>query len=191
MINRREALKRAGLLLGSAVSASVISGVMQGCKPSYSIDWEPQFLSEEQAVLVGEIAETILPETDTLGAKSLHLDEFIDLMLQEVYTADEQTAFTAGLAELERTCVDATGQSFPELSAADRLSFLQAEEQAARKDGASAAGKSLLQLKELTLVGYFTSEYAGTDVLEFKPVPGHYHGCVNYQDGPAQIGMRI
>lgn len=189
-MDRRAAIKRTGLLLGSAVSTSVIAGVMQGCQPSYSIDWEPQFLSEEQAILVGEIAETILPETDTLGAKSLQLDEFIDLMLKEAFTAEEQAAFTSGLTELEQKCKTTTSSSFRDLSPEARLAFLRDEEQSLRADG-STSHPALLQLKELTLVGYFTSEYAGTEVLEFKPVPGHYHGCVDYDEGAAQVGMRI
>lgn len=176
--------------MGSAVSASVVAGVMQGCQPSYAIDWEPQFLNKDQAILVGEIAETILPETETLGAKSLHLDEFIDLMLKEAFTAEEQEAFTGGLADLEQKCQGATGSAFLDLSPEARLAFLQEEERSLRAD-AMNSNPALLQLKELTLVGYFTSEYAGTEVLEFKPVPGHYYGCVDYEGGPAQIGMRI
>ena len=192
MMNRRDAIKRTSLLLGSAVSASVISGVLQGCQPTYALDWEPQFLSEEQALLVGEIAETILPETNTLGAKSLHLDEFIDLMVKEAFTAEEQETFTAGLAGLEEQCNQAMGNAFAKLSAADQLTFLQEEEKRLLSpDGPSGTPSALLQLKELTLVGYFTSEYVGQEVLEFKPVPGHYHGCVDYDGGPAQIGMRI
>lgn len=191
-MNRRDAIKRTALILGSTVSASVITGVMQGCQPSYAIDWEPLFLSQDQAILVGEIAETILPETETLGAKSLRLDEFIDLMLQEVFTNQEQASFVSGLADLEQQCQTATGKAFLDLTSDERLNFLQKEEQSLRSDKSGAASNStLLRLKELALVGYFTSEYAGTEVLEFKPVPGYYHGCADYENGPAQIGLRI
>lgn len=191
-MNRRDAIKQTGLILGTAVSASVISGVLQGCRPTYTLDWEPAFLSAEEANLVGEIAETILPETETAGAKTLHLDEFIDLMLHEAFTSEEQQAFTEGLAALTQKCVEATGKSLLDNTPEERLQFLTTEEERLLDEPPTSAGKpALLILKELTLVGYFTSEYVGTEVLNFKPVPGHYYGCVDYEGGPAQIGMRI
>jgi hypothetical protein len=33
-------------------------------------------------------------------------------------------------------------------------------------------------VKELTLLGYFTSEPGATQVLQYRPVPGAYHACV-------------
>ena len=131
-MNRRDAIKRTGLLLGTAVSASVITGVMQGCQPSYSLDWQPLFLTEDQAILVGEIAETILPETETLGAKSLHLDEFIDLMLQEAFRPEEQDAFVSGLADLATQCQETQGKAFLDLTPDERLDFLREEERSLR-----------------------------------------------------------
>lgn len=191
-MNRRDAIKQTSLILGSAVSASVAMGVLNGCQPSYAIDWEPSFLSKDQAILVGEIAETILPQTETSGAKALHLDEFVDLMLKEVFTAKEQTAFTTGLAELAQKCETTSGKSFLDCTAEERLDFLQKEEIALREKSAGASGKpTLLQLKELTLVGFFTSEYVGKEVLNFQPVPGKFEGCAPYDGGAAEIGLRI
>jgi gluconate 2-dehydrogenase gamma chain len=36
----------------------------------------------------------------------------------------------------------------------------------------------ILTVKELTMLGYFTSEPGATQVLQYSPVPGAYKGCV-------------
>lgn len=38
-------------------------------------------------------------------------------------------------------------------------------------------------MKELTLLGYFTSEIGATKALRYVAVPGHYDGCVPYKKG--------
>lgn len=38
-------------------------------------------------------------------------------------------------------------------------------------------------IKELTLLGYFTSEIGQTQALRFNMVPGRYEGCVPYKKG--------
>ena len=37
-------------------------------------------------------------------------------------------------------------------------------------------------MKELTLVGYYTSEAGATEELTYEPVPGVWEGCVPYED---------
>ena len=36
----------------------------------------------------------------------------------------------------------------------------------------------ILTLKELTMLGFFTSEPGASQVLQYSPVPGAYKGCV-------------
>jgi Gluconate 2-dehydrogenase subunit 3 len=38
-------------------------------------------------------------------------------------------------------------------------------------------------MKELTLLGYFTSEIGQKQALRYEPVPGRYEGCVDYKKG--------
>lgn len=38
-------------------------------------------------------------------------------------------------------------------------------------------------MKELTLLGYFTSEPGATQALRYVPVPGKYEGCIDYKKG--------
>ena len=82
-MNRRDALKQTALLTGYALSASTIASIMNGCKASGDPAWVPQFLTEEQGALVAEMAECLIPRTDTPGAKDVFVHEFIDLMLKD------------------------------------------------------------------------------------------------------------
>jgi gluconate 2-dehydrogenase gamma chain len=68
-MNRREALKQTTLILGYAVSAPVAAAMLNGCKAKPQLNYKPVFFDEEQAALLAEIAETILPKTSTPGAK--------------------------------------------------------------------------------------------------------------------------
>jgi hypothetical protein len=70
-MDRRQALQRAGLVLGYAISAPVIAGIMNGCKSTPELTYKPVFFTEEQAGLVSEVAAIIIPKTDTPGAKEV------------------------------------------------------------------------------------------------------------------------
>ncbi|MFZ5999973.1 MAG: gluconate 2-dehydrogenase subunit 3 family protein, partial [Bacteroidota bacterium] len=49
---------------------------------------------------------------------------------------------------------------------------------AAEKAGEAKDRPFILMTKELTVSGFFTSEVGATQVLQYAPVPGAYHGCV-------------
>jgi hypothetical protein len=38
-------------------------------------------------------------------------------------------------------------------------------------------------MKELTLLGYFTSEVGATKALRYVPIPGRFDGCIPYKKG--------
>src|SRR5438309_11276642 len=99
VIDRREALRRVTLLLGGAVSASTVAGVLAGCEARRTPDgaWTPRALSSEQVELVAAVAEHILPETDTPGARAALVYRFIDAMLEEASPDDDGQRLWAGL----------------------------------------------------------------------------------------------
>jgi hypothetical protein len=44
-------------------------------------------------------------------------------------------------------------------------------------------------VKELTLLGYFTSEPGATLALDYVPVPGRYDGCIDLKPGQKAWAM--
>src|SRR5437667_12748572 len=106
---RREALRRAALMLGGVISTPVIAGVLAGCGRRRS-----GALSSEQLELVATIADHILPETDTPGARAVGVHEFIDAMLAEGYADPDRARFIAGLADVDARARAACGRPFLE-----------------------------------------------------------------------------
>jgi hypothetical protein len=177
-IDRREALRRAALVLGGVLSAPMVAGVLAGCEArrAPANGWQPRALSADQAELVATIAEHILPETDTPGARAVGVHRFIDALLAESYPAEERQRFLTGFAGLDDRGRRAHGRPFLACTAGDQLALLG--------DLDRAADPFFRTLKELTLVGYYTSEIGATRELHHAPVPGRYDGCVPL----AQIG---
>lgn len=182
-MKRRDAIKQTALIMGYAVSASAISGVLSGCEPSGIPNWTPANLTMDQGNLLADIAECILPASDTLGAKDVFVHEFIDVMLGKYMKAEEAESFKKGLDQLEADAKAAHGKGFRSLTPEEQTAVLvkSANEAQAAMDASEGPMKVkpfFAQMKELTLLGYFTSERVGKEILKFDPVPGEYDGCM-------------
>lgn len=180
-MDRREALQRAGLVLGYAISAPVLAGIMNGCKTTEELAYKPQFFTEDQARLVGEVAEIFIPKTDTPGAKEVGVPRFIDQLLKECYKKEDQDRFLAGLKAFDEDAEKTYGDSFMELDLAKQEEHVKKVHDAAldtKKKGEVKQPPFILMTKELTVVGFFTSETGATKVLQYEAVPGAYRGCV-------------
>lgn len=187
-MTRRQALQAVAVLLGGAVSSSVVGAVL-GCGRRREVGsaWLPRTLSAEQDRLVTAIAETILPATDTPGAEAAGVNRFIDLLLSDWLDAEERDGFLAGLADFAAGCEERAGSSFLDLDAGERLAALAPldEEAAEVRRAATAAGLReieeppfFLTMKEWTLAGYYTSEIGMTRELQHLKVAGSHAGCV-------------
>jgi hypothetical protein len=181
LIDRREALRKTALLMGAAVSASALTGILQGCKATPELLYKPQFFTEDQARIVTEVAEIIIPKTDTPGAKDTGVPGFIDLMLKDCYKKEDQDRFIAGLTAFDEEAKKTYGDSFiyckPEQQV-ELVTKTHASALAEAKANREAKRPFILMAKELTLLGFFTSEAGATQVLQYVAVPGAYKGCI-------------
>ena len=177
-MNRRDAIKQTALIMGYAVSASAVAGVMAGCQASETSNWIPVFLSKDQGNLVAEIAERILPASDTPGATDVNVHGFIDLMLKDYLDEEEVTRFMAGLSTVDQAAQSMHKKKFAALEAAQQDEVLM-------KLATEAEGKReafFNQIKQLTVLGYFSSELVGEQYLNYDPIPGDYIGCVPLEE---------
>lgn len=166
------------------MSAPVMAGILQGCSSKPELDWQPQFLSEEQAATVAELTERILPRTDTPGAKDAGVPAYVDLMLKDIFTDDDRQRFLDGLASLDKASEDEFGDAFVDLSPEQQDQVLktlaaQANEQ---MNVDSKEKPFFFMAKELTMVGFFTSEIGATQFLQYIAVPGSYEGCIPLEE---------
>ncbi len=171
-LTRREALKRAALALGAALSPSLLDGVLhaQTSAPGAA----PRFLTGQQHATVSALAERILPRTDTPGALDAGVPAFVDRMFGEFMTAEEKERLARGVVAIDTAAVRVHQRAYAQLSVAQQDALLQTAADAAGDDPKSF----FYQIKELTIVGYFTSELVGKNVTHYLPVPGPFRACV-------------
>lgn len=151
-------------------------------------------------LLLDEIAETILPRTDTPGAKDAGSGAQMAVMVQDCYDAKQQALFVAGLAALQASCKQQYQRDFLQLSAAERTALLtQLDKDASARNAAIASNDStnvsnrkgdasiephyFTLLKQLSIFVFFTSKTGATEVLRYVAVPGRYDGAMPYKKG--------
>jgi hypothetical protein len=191
-VNRRDALKAIGVLLGTAVTPSVARAISAGYRaPAAGVPY--RVLTPEQGELLATLAEHIIPATDTPGARAARVDAFIDGLLADVFTANERALFLAGLGDVDTRASSAHGMTFMKATPVQQVGLLTSMqgEPAVTPTGRPRRRRSGPQpraffpwLKELTLVGYYTSEIGATKELRYVHVAGRYDGDVPYR----QIG---
>lgn len=182
LMTRREAVLRVSALLGGTLVGG--SALMSGCA---SRDARPvgQLFTSADIALMDDIADTILPPTDTPGAKAAEVGAFMAVMVADTYTADEQARFRDGLARIDAECRAEHGVPFIDAAPAQRLSVaerLDREQHDAMQTPDTPAHYFRL-FKELTLAGYFTSEIGYTQAMRYIETPGRFDPCVPYTVG--------
>ena len=195
-MNRREAIQHTAMALGYAVSGPALIGVLKGCKAAPEVAFKPVFFTNEQAAAIAELSEIIIPKTETPGAKDAGVPVFIDSMLKEVYSKEEQDKFLKGLDEFDAEAKKEYGDSFASCKHEDQVALFKKHHDAAVSamgtggptgwwnTGGGVDKPFVLKIKELTLLGFFTSEPGATQVLQYNQVPGPFQGCVPL----AQVG---
>jgi hypothetical protein len=219
LITRREAIQRVTLLLGG-VSLVGGSGLMTACSEEriagrYTAVGD--LFSADDVAFLDEIADTILPDTETPGAKAAAVGPFMALMVHDVYSLDDQQIFRDGMRQLDDACVQLHGVAFMEATPEQRLALLEQldREQKTHMDAREAARRRSREevvadapedarsgdpnldpeitadapthyfrmMKELALLGYFTSEIGYNQAMRYVETPGRFDPCVPYTPG--------
>jgi hypothetical protein len=177
-IGRREAIKRTALILGVAISPSLLRVMLKAQSANVEANGKTTYLGATRAESAGAIAERIIPKTDTPGALDVGVPAFLDLIYGEFMSDKEKEAFTGGLTHVEALSMAAHGTGFAKLppTAQDALLRDLAD------DSQNGGGTFFRQIRELTLLGYFTSETVGKKVLHYDPIPGRFDPCVPIRD---------
>lgn len=191
-MNRREALRNVAILLGSAISASTLSAI-EGCNPKGPDNYALQ--APDTKKMLEEIAETIIPQTNTPGAKAAGVGDFIVTMLNDCYTPADQQTVLSGLKQIDAASDKQYKKPFVDLAAEQKTTILTAVDKERDaynkrdKKGKDDPAHYFHILKELTLLGYFTSKPGASEALRYVPVPGKFEGCIPYTKGQKAWAM--
>ncbi len=183
-MNRREALKQVAWIMGGTIVGANL--FMQGCsKPAAK---EVAYLFEPSTQdFIGDVAEAILPKTDSPGAKEAGVGTFIPVMVRDCYTPEDQEIFLQGLETIEKRSKSRFGGRFQTLSANNRTQLVHEIDQEAKhyqREKTSEDPNHFFHLfKQLTLLGFFTSELGATKALRYVQIPGRYDGDYPYKKG--------
>lgn len=206
-MNRRDLLKQIALVTGGVVIGGDL--FLTGCKTGPKSE---AGFTDSHIALLDEVGETIIPATSTPGAKATKIGEFMKLMVTDCYTERQQATFMQGMTDLEASCEKMHGQSFMVCDAMQRKDFLlslekEAKEYNQKRDeedkptreahdqkNSTLAWKNQTEfegspshyytmMKQLILLGFFTSETGMTETLRHVPVPGRYDGSAPYTKG--------
>ncbi len=180
-MDRREYLKQIALLTGAAVVGADF--FLSGCAPNGKAGG----FTQSQVALLDEIGETILPATNTPGAKAAEVGKFMEVMVRDCYSPEQQTVFKAGMESIEQASRKMNGKKFMESTATQRHDLLVSLEKEAKTYNESKEKDKPVHyytmMKQLTLWGFFTSKTGMTETLRYLPIPGRYDGALPYAKG--------
>ena len=179
-IDRKEAIKRTGLLLGGIIFAPNILGVLQGCR-ALPGNWEPVLFSPDQARVVTALADVILPADDTPAASEVGVPKFIETMVNDVYRENQRQNFIEGLNKFSEDYLSEFQVEYYDGTDKDRYKFTYIQNKEAIEES-STQSPFILSFKEMAMLGYFTSEVGATQILRYEAVPGIYDGCMPLEE---------
>ncbi len=181
-MNRREALRAVSFIMGGAVIGAEL--FLTGCDTKRDEKQVNKLFNESDVALLDEVGETIIPETDTPGAKAVGIGAFISMMVLDTYPEKDQKVFQEGLEKLRTGFETEFDHSFMEAKPEERKQYLNKLNQeltVAQKEDEPA--HYFRMMKELTLLGYFSSEIGSTQALRYIETPGRYDACIPYKEG--------
>jgi hypothetical protein len=182
-MDRRELLKMIAVITGSAVVGGEFFS--SGCKNKESKVAGLSF-SQNDIAFLDEIGETILPKTHTPGAKDAEVGKFMTTVVNDCYKESDQQVFVDGIKKLDEACTKMFGHGFMKADVTHRKELLTSLDKEA-KEYAKIKKKNdpnhyFTMMKQLTLLGFFTSKPGLQQCFDYLPVPGKYDGGAAYKE---------
>ena len=182
-MERRELLKMIALATGSAIIGGEF--LLSGCTNPSSLGGAT--FSEDDIAFLDEVGETILPKTKTPGAKDAAVGTFMTVMVNDCYDNKDQLIFHQGIKKLDDACQKTHSTSFLKATPEQRTSLLTTLDKEAKEHEKDKKKEEpnhyFTMMKQLTLLGFFTSKPGATEALRHIAVPGKYDGALPYKKG--------
>lgn len=180
-MNRREALKNVAFLMGGAISVTSMGILFESFTLPEADKNQVSFTSTDEEILA-EFADIIIPTTaSSPGAKAAGIGTFIPMMIRDCYPVAMQKMFADGLKAMQYKCSKEYNKDFLSMSVPERQKLMVSlrDETIASSDTPTF----FLLARDLTILGYFSSEIGCTQAREYLPVPGRYDGNAEYKPG--------
>jgi hypothetical protein len=170
-MDRRESIRKLMMASGALIAL-----------PSWAAEWTKEGLNSiqsgftvtEQELLSG-VADTIIPAGDSIGARSVGVDKFLLKLLSDCYEKEVQDNVKTQLTALDESAKKSWSRSFTACDQAQRQELLLKMASSENK----SESEFFKLMKSETIRGFNTSREVMMNYLNYKPVPGHYYGCVD------------
>jgi hypothetical protein len=178
-MNRRKALIGISILAGG-LSVTYLSR-------TFKLFSNPDFKTlDDNKILIDELVSTIIPATETPGAKEAGVGDFVVSLVKYCTNKQTQNKFITGLTELVEYTHRQYNKSFQECSIQERirvLEYFESQVRASRNLVDKVQNRLLgepfiVTLKKYTVIGYCTSEVGATQALAYDYIPGKFLGVV-------------
>ena len=184
-MTRREAISRVSLLLGGTIIGA--NFFLEGCRPADKEAKTGLAFDDADIAYLDEVAETIIPQTSTPGAKAAKVGAFMTVMVKDCYEEKDQKIFREGMNKLNAASEKKFDKPFMEADAKQRHDLLVEVDKETKEYQSNKKPEEdnhyFRMMKELTLLGFFTSEVGATKVLRYEESPGRYEACMPYKKG--------
>jgi hypothetical protein len=170
-MNRRTAFKNLAVLAGAI---TLLPSCLHPTPPEAdlaSVPLKHLRVSGRQERLLAEVCETILPKTDTPGAKDLGLHLRVLKMLDDCTFNKHQRVFFTGLNQLEKVAQLRHKLPFAACTAPQRQALLESY-----KRGPAELAAFCRMARQLTVDAYTSSKYFMTTQVVYELVPSRYNG---------------
>jgi hypothetical protein len=182
-INRRDAVRMIAVLMG---------GVMVGSEAFLRGDSVPDkkpmpAFSDGDKATLDAVGATIIPKTDIPGAEAVNIGAFMISQVTDCYSEKQHAIFQEGIVKLNAASAAKFGGAFAGITPEQKTDLLndldkeQTDYTAKKKK--DDPPHYFRMMKELSVVGYFSSEIGATQAVRYIEVPGAYHGDVPYKQG--------
>jgi hypothetical protein len=180
-MERREALKKIAYLMGGAISATTMGVLFESFTVFDPVKSTYFYLATDEEILA-EFAEIILPTTSSSpGAKAAGVGTFIPLIIKDCYPPKLQEVFKKGFDDMLTKCKTKFNKEFLSLNSEEKNQLMSELKQQAIDSNKEPS--FFLLARDLTLLGYFSSEIGCTEAREYLPIPGKYDGNAEYKPG--------
>ena len=184
-MNRRNYIK--SILAIGAVGVTTVSAY-KWFELNHRVDSKQ--IADKRAI-IAELAELIIPRTDTPGAKDANVQDYVIGVMTYCAGTKEQNNFLAGIQGIEDYAADKFGKDFLKCSLKEKQAALKHSARGTRFSSPALNRVSdrylgppfFPRFKTLVVEGFCFSKPGATQALAYDYVPGSYEACIPLKPG--------
>lgn len=177
---------------GKATTSGMALGAAEPPDPGLSAaDWKPRFFDDHQDQTVLVLADLVIPETDTPGARAAQVDRFIDLLLStdapgtgedtggsdfadlllRKGSLEAQKRYIAALSWLDGHCLAQHSKPFTALDRPEQETILDLLTHSTDSPQLGSGRESFALIKSSIVTAYYSSEIGALRELKYQTNP--------------------